>query len=131
EDLKLDDTKIVERIHRLKELKCKLAIDDFGRGYSNLSYFLTLSPDILKIDGQIVKEVVRNENAKKIIRGIAIFCKAMKIEMVAEFVENEEIAEVLKKIGVDYGQGFYFGKPQPTLVFSKALDHLSCRSLCY
>ncbi len=113
EELKLDETLIISRIRYLKAAGCRLALDDFGRGYSNLGYFLTIAPDILKIDGGIVKELTNSENAKKIVRGITIFCKTMKIEVVAEFVENEEIAKLLQSMGIEYAQGYLFGKPCP------------------
>jgi len=101
--------------HFVKELKnygSKIAIDDFGSGYSNLVNILSLKPDYIKIDGSLIKHV-QNPEYFEIVRLINDFAKKFNIHTVAEFVENKEIFEILKKIGIEYFQGYYFHKPEP------------------
>ncbi len=115
EEMKTDDEKIINRIHYLRELGCKVALDDFGSGYSNISYFLTLEPDIIKIDGSIVKQLQNNERARRVLKSIAVFAKYMQIETIAEFVEDKKTLEILASYGIENVQGFFIGKPSATL----------------
>ena len=112
EEIKSLDKEFFYILKDLKELGCKIALDDFGSGYSNLSYFLNIEPDIIKIDGSIIKELPTNDKAVKIVKSIAVFSKYISAKTVAEFVENEEIFEMVKDIGIDYAQGYYFGRPK-------------------
>ncbi len=112
EEVKSLDREFFKILNELKGLGCKIALDDFGSGYSNLSYFLHIEPDIIKIDGSIIRELPSNDKAVKIVKSIAVFSKYINAKTVAEFVENGEIFEMVKEIGIDYAQGYYFGKPQ-------------------
>ena len=89
-----------------------IAIDDFGAGYSNFERLLEFSPDILKIDGKLVKNIANDVYSKNIVETIVSFTKKQKIITIAEFVENEQIYNILAELGVDYSQGYYFGKPE-------------------
>ena len=89
-----------------------IAIDDFGAGYSNFERLLEFSPDILKIDGKLVKNIANDVYSKNIVETIVSFTKKQKIITIAEFVENEQIYNILSELGVDYSQGYYFGKPE-------------------
>ena len=98
-------------VKEIKKLGCKVAIDDFGTGYSNFEHLLKLDIDYLKIDASIIKNVARDENSYKITKAIIEFAKSLKIQTVAEFVENQDIFNIVKELGADYSQGYYFYKP--------------------
>jgi EAL domain-containing protein (putative c-di-GMP-specific phosphodiesterase class I) len=89
----------------------KILIDDFGSGYSNFSYFSDLDIDIVKIDGSIISEITTNDRKLHMLKSIHNFSKGMNMSSVAEFVETREIALLLRDIGVEYAQGYYFSKP--------------------
>jgi PAS domain S-box-containing protein len=98
-------------IKDVKKLGVKIAIDDFGAGYSNFERLLDFEPDILKIDGSLVRNIVKDAYSKNIVETIVTFAKKQKIITIAEYVENEEIFNILNEMGVDYSQGYYFGAP--------------------
>ena len=102
---------IFEFISKVKKYGVKIAIDDFGSGYSNFERLLQYQPDILKIDGSLIKNIENDSYSLSIVKTIVLFAKEQKIEMVAEFVENENIYKILKDLGVEYSQGYYFGAP--------------------
>lgn len=100
-------------IRKLKEQGYKICIDDFGTGYANFEHLFNLSIDYLKLDGSLIRNLHTDRRAHSIIRAIVVFCQQQKIQVVAEFVENKQIVEVLKGLGIKYGQGYYFAKPKP------------------
>ena len=100
----------------LKSYGCRIAIDDFGTGYSNFSYLAKLSVDTLKIDGSLISKIITEERYLKTVKAIVHYADTLGVETVAEFVETKEIALKLREIGVTYGQGYYFDKPQRTIV---------------
>jgi len=104
--------KMLEITKEFKEMGCKIAIDDFGSGYSNFTYLMDIDADIIKIDGSLIKNIDRDKNSYAIVESIVAFAKKMDIETVAEFVSSKEIYEVTKELGVDYSQGFFFGEPR-------------------
>ncbi|MEA3384292.1 MAG: EAL domain-containing protein, partial [Campylobacterota bacterium] len=89
-----------------------IAIDDFGVGYSNFERLLEFEPDILKIDGSLIRNITTDKYSQNIVETIVNFAKKQNIETIAEYVETEEIFDFLNEIGVDYSQGYYFGKPE-------------------
>ncbi len=91
----------------------KIAIDDFGAGYSNFERLLDYQPDILKIDGSLIKNITTNKFSLNVVETIVTFAKKQNIKITAEFVENEEIFIILQNLGIEFSQGYYFGKPQP------------------
>ncbi len=102
-------------INEIKQLGCKVAIDDFGTGYSNFMHIVSLNADILKIDGSIIQAMLTDSNAEVIVKTIVNFAKQLGMETVAEFVDSQQILDKVTKIGVDYSQGFYLGKPEPEI----------------
>jgi len=108
-----DKKKIINFIYRLRTYGINISIDDFGTGYSNFSYFSDFEINYLKIDGSITKDIASQPRKMHIFKSIFEFSKGMNIDNIAEFVETEEILEHLKKIGIKYGQGYYFSKPLP------------------
>jgi EAL domain-containing protein (putative c-di-GMP-specific phosphodiesterase class I)/GGDEF domain-containing protein len=106
--------KISDFISVVKGLGSKVAIDDFGTGYSNFQRLVSdWSVDIIKIDGSIVKNINKDPAAKSTVLGIVQIAKETGIRTVAEFVSDEAIFEAVKECGVDFAQGFYFGKAAP------------------
>lgn len=98
-------------INKLRSFGSKILIDDFGTGYSNFSYFSNLDIDIVKIDGSIVSEIETNKRKLHMLTSIHKFSNGMNMKNVAEFVESREVALLLKEIGVEYAQGYYFSQP--------------------
>ncbi|NPA12119.1 MAG: bifunctional diguanylate cyclase/phosphodiesterase, partial [Epsilonproteobacteria bacterium] len=96
----------------LQKLGAEIYIDDFGSGYANFDYLIKLNPNGVKIDGSLVRDIMSNKNNEIIVKTIVNFAKEVGIKTVAEFVENEEIFEKLKELGVDYFQGYYFSPPK-------------------
>ncbi len=109
----IDYKRVEISIQKLKLFGYKICIDDYGSGYSNLSHLLNLSIDFIKIDGSIIKNIHRDKKSHTLISSLSLFCKQNGIEVIAEFVENEEILEILKSFDIKYGQGYYFNKPIP------------------
>lgn len=113
EDENVKDFKIIKNfIRKVKSMGVMIAIDDFGSGYSNFERLLEFNPDILKIDGKLIKNIVNDIYSRNIVETIVTFTKKQNIITIAEFVENEEIFNILDELGVDYSQGYYFGKPK-------------------
>lgn len=97
----------------LKKLGCQLALDDFGTGFSSFSYLKSLPVDMLKIDGEFVREMLHKETDYAIVEGIHRVGVTMGLKTVAECVENADILRELKAIGVDYGQGMFLSERRP------------------
>ncbi len=110
-----DYDKVYKFITEVKKLGCRIAIDDFGSGYSNFSYILKLQPDFLKIDGSLVKDIHKNENSFIITKTISEFAQRLGIKTIAEYVHNEEVFEILKLLEIDSFQGYYFSEPKESL----------------
>ena len=102
---------VIEFISQVKKLGGKIAIDDFGSGYSNLVYLAKLKSDYIKLDGSIVKQALDDIACETIIKAILNFAKVTQQKVVAEFVSNEELYKKMKELGVDYSQGYYIGTP--------------------
>lgn len=98
-------------IELLRPFGCKIALDDFGSGFSSFAYLKCLDVDYVKIDGQFVVNLCENRSDKAIVSAICQLGKDMGFEVIAEFVENTDIGVYLKNIGVDYAQGYAINKP--------------------
>ncbi|MCF6331599.1 MAG: EAL domain-containing protein [Sulfurimonas sp.] len=103
-------------IKKVKEYGCKVAIDDFGSGYSNFSHLFSLNVDYLKIDSSLVKNVTTDENSKVITRTIINFASSLGLKTIAEYVEDKKSLELLEKMGIDFIQGYYIGKPEADII---------------
>lgn len=99
-------------IDKVRSFGSKIAIDDFGSGYSNFFNVLKLVPDYIKIDGSIIRHVDRDVNSAIMVEAIVWFAKKLGMKTIAEYVRSEEIFEICKKCGVDEFQGFYLGEPK-------------------
>ena len=96
----------INMIHSIRELGCEFSLDDFGTGQSSYAYLKSLPVDFLKIDGVFIKNIVNNTSDQAMVKSINEIGHFLGMKTVAEFVENDEIIEVLKEIGVDYAQGY-------------------------
>ncbi|MDH5717201.1 MAG: EAL domain-containing protein [Spirochaetia bacterium] len=100
-------------INELKNYGFRFSLDDFGAGISSFSYLKNLPVNYLKIDGEFIREIIDSHSNFAIVEAIYKLGKAMQIEVIAEYAENNRIVERLKKIGIDYIQGFAIAEPIP------------------
>ena len=102
---------VESQVQSLRELGCKVALDDFGKGYSSLGYLQQLSFDYIKIDGSFIRNIVKNPVDRKLVRLIAEIGREAGMQTIAEYVQSAPAFSLLAELGVDYAQGFYVGKP--------------------
>ena len=113
EDIKtLTEENMLEQINSLRSKGFQIALDDFGVENSNYSRLIELKPDYLKIDGIFIKDIVQSHDHQVIVKSIIDFCKAIDVQIVAEFVSSKAILDLLKEMGVDFVQGYYIGEPK-------------------
>jgi diguanylate cyclase (GGDEF)-like protein len=110
-------------VTRLGALGCRFALDDFGTGANSLTYLKALQVNRVKIDGSFVRDILTDRNSKATVKAVVELAKGLGIETVAEYVENEEIAGAVRQLGVDYGQGYAFGRPEPLTELLESLAH--------
>lgn len=108
--------RVVKFIERVKNMGVRIAIDDFGSGYSNFSYILRIKPDFIKIDGSIIKNIDTDDDSRSVAGAIIAFAKKLNITIVAEFVHSKSVFETCVDLGVDEFQGFYLGEPSDSLL---------------
>jgi len=106
---------IREFILEVKKYGAKVAIDDFGAGYSNFVYITQLDVDYIKIDGSIIRDIDTNVASQVITKTIVDFASQLNIQTVAEYVHNESVSNYLKKLNIDYFQGYFYGEPSPVI----------------
>ncbi len=111
-------------ICRLQKIGCQFALDDFGTGMASLAYLKELPLDFVKIDGMFVRDLTTNPISEAIVQAIVHIARVKETQTIAEYVENNAALERLKALGVDYGQGFYFGKPKPISWFDTEMSIL-------
>lgn len=113
-----DDPQIRAILTAIHQLGCRIALDDFGTGYSSLSYLSRFPVDIVKIDQSFTRSIcddtveIRQRN-RMLVEGIAAISHKMNCVVIAEGVETEEQKLLLADMGADYGQGYFFARPQP------------------
>jgi diguanylate cyclase (GGDEF)-like protein len=100
-------------VRRLQDLGHDIALDDFGRGLSSLTYLKSLSVSDLKIDGGLVRDLASNARSQAMVTAIVQLARTMKLRTTAECVESEAIQATVARLGVDFGQGFAIGRPRP------------------
>ena len=109
-------THLESAIHFINEITaigCRFALDDFGSGLSSFSYLQQLPVQKLKIDGIFIKDITNNQRNQAFVSTMVSLAQSMEMETVAEFVETEQDYQMLRTLGVDYYQGYFFHKPQP------------------
>ena len=100
-------------IKNLKDRGCFFALDDFGSGFSSFAYLKNLQVDYVKIDGLFIRDIVTNSTDRAIVKSMHEIARTLGKQTVAEYVENADILEILRDIGVDYVQGNYIGEGKP------------------
>ncbi|MDD2370009.1 MAG: diguanylate cyclase [Sulfuricurvum sp.] len=103
---------LMEIIESMKKIGISFALDDFGSGFSSFVYLKYFDTDFVKIDGEFVKNIAVNEKDRIFVKHINQIAQEFGKQTVAEYVEDEETLEILKEIGVDYAQGYHFGRPK-------------------
>lgn len=99
-------------IGNLKDLGCKMSLDDFGSGFCSFTYLKHLPVDSLKIDGSFIQAIAHTEVDQAMVKSMNQVAHALGKTTIAEFVENHETLVLLKKYGIDFAQGHYLGRPQ-------------------
>jgi|GEM_PF-3790440 len=120
-----DFNKATNFISELKKAGFKIALDDFGVGFASLRHLQNLDIDYIKIDGSFITSILENTKDQGIVRAILAIAKEQKIACIAEWVESSEVSNFLRELGVDYGQGFHFGKPKPMIQQQKPQEAAS------
>jgi len=122
ESLLIDNPELAtQSLHQLKETGAKLAIDDFGTGYSSFSYLHRFPFDTLKIDRVFVGAMSRSEKSNQIVKSLVNLSHDLGMEVVAEGIESEHEAELMRNFKTTFGQGFYFSRPVNETEFVKLL----------
>jgi EAL domain-containing protein (putative c-di-GMP-specific phosphodiesterase class I)/FixJ family two-component response regulator len=128
--IELEITKgcVIEDLHQtgkvlwqLKDLGVRIAIDDFGAGYSSFAYLSKLPVDVLKLDKILIDDLETNSDVINMLQSIIMLCKNMQIEVVAEGVENQRQIDLLRNLGCDYVQGFVYSRPVTKEDFEKII----------
>ncbi|MGH2900590.1 MAG: putative bifunctional diguanylate cyclase/phosphodiesterase, partial [Solirubrobacteraceae bacterium] len=105
----------IERARRLAErlhaLGCRFALDDFGAGFASFYYLKHLAFDFLKIDGEFVRQLVHDSTDQLVIEAVVNIARGLGTRTVAEFVGDDETVDLLRRLGVDFGQGYHLGMP--------------------
>ncbi|MBL8665411.1 MAG: EAL domain-containing protein, partial [Candidatus Odyssella sp.] len=108
--------------HEIKSLGCSVSLDDFGAGYTSFKSLRLLGVEEVKIDGSYVKNLIDNPDNQVFVRALLGLAQGLEMRTVAECVETEAEAKWLLEQGVDYFQGYYFGKPDTKPAWRAALE---------
>ncbi len=100
-----------QQVLRLRELGVEICLDDFGVGAASFEYLRRLSLDVVKIDGRFIANVNGDDKDRTLLKHMVELCRGLNLKTVAEMVETEAVAHVVSDLGVDYGQGWLFGRP--------------------
>lgn len=112
----VEDFKMVERfISEVQRYSARVAIDDFGSGYSNFKYLANMRPDFIKIDGSLIQDIDIDKNLLMIVESIVEFSKKLGIKTIAEYVHSSVVLDIVKGLDIDYVQGFYIDEPSPVI----------------
>lgn len=116
-----------EAIAQLQALGCRFALDDFGTGTNSLTYLKNLQIARVKIDGSFINDILTNRNSLATVKAIVELSRELSIDTVAEYVETEEIARAVQELGVDYAQGYAYGRPEPLEGMLEQLEQTESR----
>lgn len=122
-----DYQKLLAAVEPLIDLGIKLAVDDVGSGYASLAHILELAPDVVKLDTALTKQIERDIARHALIAALVTFADRVDARLVAEGVETSEARDVLRTLGVRFGQGYLFGRPQPADKVTRHLAELGWR----
>jgi EAL domain-containing protein (putative c-di-GMP-specific phosphodiesterase class I) len=102
-----------EFIAQMKDLGCRFALDDFGAGFSSFYFLKRFDVDYLKIDGSFVRDLAADAASRLFVRALCDVARGLNKQVVAEWVEDQAVMDILVEMGVQYGQGFLFARPMP------------------
>ena len=100
-------------IDDVRKFGCRIAIDDFGSGYSSMENILKLTPDFIKIDGSLIHDIDHSAESLAIVKSVINMAGELHAKTVAEYVHSKDVLDVIKSLGIDYLQGYYTGRPFP------------------
>ena len=109
----LESEAALEELDRLKLLGFQILLDDFGAGYSNISYLRRIPIDVIKLDRSLVSQITTDTGSRIIARNVIMMLKELHYVVLAEGVEDHETAQMLTDFGCDEAQGYYFSRPIP------------------
>jgi len=109
----MDFNIVLAFIIEMRKLGCRIAIDDFGSGYSNIENILKFKPDFIKIDGSLIKDLDHSEESFNIVKNVINIAKDMHAQTIAEYVHSQDVYDIVKGLEIDYLQGYYLRKPFP------------------
>ena len=115
-------------IQALRKAGFAVCLDDFGAGAAALSYLHAMTFDIVKIDGQYIKELEHPGRADTVVRHVSRLCTELKIRTVAEMVETQSVKDILTEIGIELGQGYFFGRPTTEPIYERTVAPLARRA---
>lgn len=107
-----DYGQIIEVCDHFRRLGVRIIIDDFGSGYSNIDAIMKLEPQVIKLDGSIIKNIHQDKRQRLISQQMVQLCHVLDAKAVAEFVHNQEVCSIVEDMGVDYLQGYFLGEPK-------------------
>lgn len=110
-DLVNDRLTAINNVKALRRIGFSVAIDDFGAGLAGFEYLNQFAVDVLKLDGQFISDVANNPRHQAIVQSMVDVAKSYDLKLVAEFVDSRQAQECLRKLGVDYAQGYFIGAP--------------------
>lgn len=117
-----------QTLGQLQQMGCRVAIDDFGTGYASYARLKNVNADILKIDGSFIRNMTSNSLDYQIVASIVHLARMKRMQVVAEYVESEEILSTVTELGIDYMQGYLIGKPEPLTSLVDAVPAPSLRA---
>lgn len=106
-----DFARMTEVCGHFKKMGVRILVDDFGSGYSNIDEIIRLEPDVIKLDGSLIKTIDVDHKQRQITNQLVQLCRALNAQTVAEFVHNQQVCQIAEDLGVDYLQGFYLAEP--------------------
>tara|TARA_Y100000588_G_scaffold376282_1_gene453873 strand:- start:2297 stop:4795 length:2499 start_codon:yes stop_codon:yes gene_type:complete len=107
-----DYGRMIEVCDHFRSLGARIIVDDFGSGYSNIDEIIKLEPQIIKLDGSLIRNIDKDQKQRNIASQLVRLCQVFNAKTVAEFVHNQQVCEIAEQMGVDYLQGYYFGEPK-------------------
>ncbi len=110
----IDRARLLSR--QLSGLGCQFALDDFGSGFGSFYYLKHLPFDVVKIDGDFIRELKNSKTDQLTVEAIVTITRGLEKRTIAEFVDDQDTVTMLRRFGVDFVQGFYIGKPEPVIL---------------
>ncbi|MCE8016657.1 bifunctional diguanylate cyclase/phosphodiesterase [Halomonas sp. MCCC 1A17488] len=121
----VSNLKLLEKfVHDLKLEGFNFAIDDFGSGYSSFRYLKQFPIDVIKIEGEFIRNMLDDETYMAFVKSIVTLAQSLGVSTVAEFIEDEAVLEAVRALGIDFGQGYHLGRPGPRFVGRRQAERL-------